>query len=255
MDLVGRLVCVCVSVHARMCVFTAWQVGGAQYTWAKGASTGGPAPGSRPGLLIFSAPPGLGGSLGGPGEALTHSCVLSLRPLDAGACLSQMHGWAPLQVLHGHAEVLFPVSGVGSYGPAGGCPWFLPASLTGCGWSSGRRGRISCHVCGQGWGEGRRGGGGSGQVAPLSRGAPVALACLLTEPGYFAVLSPEQELACHLGAPRPASFLVSDLSNLVVYRQITNGDHYFCLSGVWRSEPIALKTFAPLAAEGVGVRE
>uniref|UniRef100_A0A8B9YUR7 Sorting nexin 29 n=1 Tax=Bos mutus grunniens TaxID=30521 RepID=A0A8B9YUR7_BOSMU len=40
------------------------------------------------------------------------------KPLDAGACLSQMHGWAPLQVLHGHAEVLFPVSGVGSYGPA-----------------------------------------------------------------------------------------------------------------------------------------
>ena len=79
MDLVGRLVCVCVSVHARMCVFTAWQVGGAQYTWAKGASTGGPAPGSRPGLLMFSAPPGLGGSLGGPGGALTRSCVLSLR--------------------------------------------------------------------------------------------------------------------------------------------------------------------------------
>ncbi|KAB0384457.1 hypothetical protein FD755_006374 [Muntiacus reevesi] len=40
------------------------------------------------------------------------------KPRDGGACLSQMHGWAPLQVLHGHAEVLFPVSGVGSYGPA-----------------------------------------------------------------------------------------------------------------------------------------
>uniref|UniRef100_A0A452FL18 Sorting nexin 29 n=1 Tax=Capra hircus TaxID=9925 RepID=A0A452FL18_CAPHI len=43
-------------------------------------------------------------------------------PRDGGACLSQMHSWAPLQVLHGHAEVLFPVSGVGSYGPAGGYP-------------------------------------------------------------------------------------------------------------------------------------
>uniref|UniRef100_A0A8C2RRZ3 RUN domain-containing protein n=1 Tax=Capra hircus TaxID=9925 RepID=A0A8C2RRZ3_CAPHI len=40
------------------------------------------------------------------------------KPRDGGACLSQMHSWAPLQVLHGHAEVLFPVSGVGSYGPA-----------------------------------------------------------------------------------------------------------------------------------------
>ena len=204
---------------------------------------------------MFSAPPGLGGSLRGSGGALTRSCALSLRPRDTGACLSQMHGWAPLQVLHGHAEVLFPVSGVGSYGPAGGCPRFLPASRTGCGRSSGRRGRISCHVCGPGWGEGRQGGRGSGQAAPLSRGAPVALACLLAEPGYFAVLSPEQVLACYLGAPRPASFLISDLLNLVVYRQITNGDHYFCLSGGGRSEAIALKTLVPLAAEGMGGRD
>ena len=51
-------VCACAHVHARVhaCVFTAWQVGEAQYTWAKGASAGGPAPGSRPGLLLFSAP-------------------------------------------------------------------------------------------------------------------------------------------------------------------------------------------------------
>lgn len=32
-----------------------------------------------------------------------------------------MHSWAPLQVLHGDTDVLFPVSGVGSYSPAGGC--------------------------------------------------------------------------------------------------------------------------------------
>uniref|UniRef100_A0A5F9DV21 Sorting nexin 29 n=1 Tax=Oryctolagus cuniculus TaxID=9986 RepID=A0A5F9DV21_RABIT len=40
------------------------------------------------------------------------------KPLDGNGCLSQMHGWAPLQVLHGDADVLFPVSGVGSYSPA-----------------------------------------------------------------------------------------------------------------------------------------
>lgn len=41
------------------------------------------------------------------------------KPLDGNACLPQVHGWAPLQVLHGDADadtdVLFPVSGVGSY--------------------------------------------------------------------------------------------------------------------------------------------
>lgn len=41
------------------------------------------------------------------------------QPLDGNACLPQVHGWAPLQVLHGDADadtdVLFPVSGVGSY--------------------------------------------------------------------------------------------------------------------------------------------
>ncbi|XP_028353821.1 sorting nexin-29-like [Physeter macrocephalus] len=40
------------------------------------------------------------------------------KPPDGAACLSQMHSWAPLHVLHGDADVLFPVSGVGSYGPA-----------------------------------------------------------------------------------------------------------------------------------------
>ncbi|XP_030877867.1 sorting nexin-29-like [Leptonychotes weddellii] len=29
-----------------------------------------------------------------------------------------MHSWAPLQVLHGDTDVLFPVSGVASYSPA-----------------------------------------------------------------------------------------------------------------------------------------
>lgn len=47
------------------------------------------------------------------------------RPLDGNTCLSQVHSWAPLQVLHGDSEVLFPVSGVGSYGPAGRCSLFL----------------------------------------------------------------------------------------------------------------------------------
>ncbi|XP_004692176.1 PREDICTED: sorting nexin-29 [Condylura cristata] len=40
------------------------------------------------------------------------------KPLDGTPCSSQTHSWAPLQVLHGDAEVLFPVSGVGSYSPA-----------------------------------------------------------------------------------------------------------------------------------------
>uniref|UniRef100_A0A8C3VIL4 Sorting nexin 29 n=1 Tax=Catagonus wagneri TaxID=51154 RepID=A0A8C3VIL4_9CETA len=40
------------------------------------------------------------------------------KPLDGSACLAQMHGWAPLQVLHGDAGVLFPVSGGGSHSPA-----------------------------------------------------------------------------------------------------------------------------------------
>ncbi|XP_031220445.1 sorting nexin-29 [Mastomys coucha] len=44
------------------------------------------------------------------------------RTLDGNACLPQVHGWAPLQVLHGDADadtdVLFPVSGVSSYGAA-----------------------------------------------------------------------------------------------------------------------------------------
>ncbi|XP_048188374.1 sorting nexin-29 isoform X2 [Perognathus longimembris pacificus] len=42
------------------------------------------------------------------------------KPLDGNSCLSQVHSWAPLQVLHGDADVLFPVSisQVGSYGTA-----------------------------------------------------------------------------------------------------------------------------------------
>ncbi|KAG8513450.1 Sorting nexin-29 [Galemys pyrenaicus] len=43
------------------------------------------------------------------------------KPLDGNPCPSQTHSWAPLQVLHGDSGVLFPVSGVGSCSPAGGC--------------------------------------------------------------------------------------------------------------------------------------
>ncbi|XP_043820517.1 sorting nexin-29 [Dromiciops gliroides] len=43
---------------------------------------------------------------------------VSEKPLDGNTCLSQMHSWAPLQVLHGDSDVLFPLSGVGSYAPA-----------------------------------------------------------------------------------------------------------------------------------------
>ncbi|XP_040314949.1 sorting nexin-29 isoform X3 [Herpailurus yagouaroundi] len=57
-----------------------------------------------------------GGSMSGR-KCLGHSGSPE-KPLDANARLSQMHSWAPLQVLQGDADVLFPVSGVGSYGPA-----------------------------------------------------------------------------------------------------------------------------------------
>uniref|UniRef100_A0A2K5C7V1 Sorting nexin 29 n=2 Tax=Aotus nancymaae TaxID=37293 RepID=A0A2K5C7V1_AOTNA len=40
------------------------------------------------------------------------------KPLDGNTCLSQMHSWAPLKVLHNDSDILFPVSGVGSYSPA-----------------------------------------------------------------------------------------------------------------------------------------
>ncbi|XP_049624507.1 sorting nexin-29 [Suncus etruscus] len=39
----------------------------------------------------------------------------SPKPLDGPPCLAPMHGWAPLQVLHGDTGVLFPVSSIGSY--------------------------------------------------------------------------------------------------------------------------------------------
>ncbi|KAM6156336.1 sorting nexin-29 [Rhynchocyon petersi] len=40
------------------------------------------------------------------------------KPLDENTCPSPVHSWAPLQVLHGDADVLFPVSvgGVSAYG-------------------------------------------------------------------------------------------------------------------------------------------
>uniref|UniRef100_A0A5F8HEX5 Sorting nexin 29 n=1 Tax=Monodelphis domestica TaxID=13616 RepID=A0A5F8HEX5_MONDO len=52
--------------------------------------------------------------------------AIGVMPLDGNTCLSQMHSWAPLQVLHGDSDVLFPLSGVGSYAPAGG---LFPISL------------------------------------------------------------------------------------------------------------------------------
>uniref|UniRef100_A0A8C9KHP2 Sorting nexin 29 n=1 Tax=Panthera tigris altaica TaxID=74533 RepID=A0A8C9KHP2_PANTA len=57
-----------------------------------------------------------GGSMSGR-KCLGHSGSPE-KPLDANARLAQMHSWAPLQVLQGDADVLFPVSGAGSYGPA-----------------------------------------------------------------------------------------------------------------------------------------
>lgn len=86
-----------------------------------------------------------------PGALSPDASVFSCpRPLDGSACLSQMHAWAPLQVLHGDADVLFPVSGVGSYGPAGTCLLVTPrppepagASVVGVSkeaWARGRRG-------------------------------------------------------------------------------------------------------------------
>lgn len=65
------------------------------------------------------------GALGPQGPAPCHTAVLfPRRPLDGNTCLSQRHSWAPLQVLHGDTDILFPVSGVGSYSPAGGCFWW-----------------------------------------------------------------------------------------------------------------------------------
>lgn len=58
-----------------------------------------------------------------PGASRTHPGHAESpgKPLDGSAGLSQMHSWAPLQVLHGDAEDLFPVGGAGSFSPAGGC--------------------------------------------------------------------------------------------------------------------------------------
>ncbi|XP_060220177.1 sorting nexin-29 isoform X2 [Meriones unguiculatus] len=57
-----------------------------------------------------------------PGRKHTGRLGSPDKPLDGNTCLPQVHGWAPLQVLHGDADadtdVLFPVSGVGSYGAA-----------------------------------------------------------------------------------------------------------------------------------------
>ncbi|XP_049758648.1 sorting nexin-29 isoform X3 [Elephas maximus indicus] len=54
-----------------------------------------------------------------PGRKCTGHSESPEKPLDGNPCLSPVHSWAPLQVLHGDSDVLFPVSGVGSYSPAG----------------------------------------------------------------------------------------------------------------------------------------
>ncbi|XP_020834057.1 sorting nexin-29 isoform X4 [Phascolarctos cinereus] len=51
-------------------------------------------------------------------KSMEYHTEVSEKPLDGNTCLSQMHSWAPLQVLHGDSDVLFPLSGVGSYAPA-----------------------------------------------------------------------------------------------------------------------------------------
>uniref|UniRef100_H0VRB4 Sorting nexin 29 n=1 Tax=Cavia porcellus TaxID=10141 RepID=H0VRB4_CAVPO len=56
------------------------------------------------------------------GKHVIENCIcifIKTMPLDGDACLSQVHSWAPLQVLHGDNDVLFPVSGVGSCASAG----------------------------------------------------------------------------------------------------------------------------------------
>lgn len=101
-----------------------------------------------------------------------------------------MHSWAPLHVLHGDADVLFPVSGVGSYGPAGRClpiPPFLLSQL----WLEKQQEWLG-YVCRwQGWESGRESteARAQGSRGLLSSGATET--ALLAEPGYFEVLSPE----------------------------------------------------------------
>ncbi|XP_038618737.1 sorting nexin-29 [Tachyglossus aculeatus] len=58
-----------------------------------------------------------GKSLGS--QSLDDHTEASKKALEDNTCLSQMHSWAPLQVLHGDSDMLFPVSGVGAYTPAG----------------------------------------------------------------------------------------------------------------------------------------
>uniref|UniRef100_F7DKV1 Sorting nexin 29 n=1 Tax=Ornithorhynchus anatinus TaxID=9258 RepID=F7DKV1_ORNAN len=58
-----------------------------------------------------------GKSLGS--QSLDDHTEASKKPLEENTCLSQMHSWAPLQVLHGDSDMLFPVSGVEAYTPVG----------------------------------------------------------------------------------------------------------------------------------------
>lgn len=99
-----------------------------------------------------------------------------------------MQSWAPLQVLHGDTDVLFPVSGVASFSPAGGC--FLTALSL----------HYECRVLAP------RTTGVSGPHLLLGVGArrpgfrtggllrfvgTVGLVSLPVEPGYFDMPSPE----------------------------------------------------------------
>lgn len=94
-----------------------------------------------------------------------------------------MHSWAPLQVLHGDTDDLFPVSSVGSFSPAGGC--FLTALSLHYG-SEHRRGVWATSA----GGSGGKGAGLRAEVL-LRFGGTEALASLPAEPGYFQMPSSE----------------------------------------------------------------
>ncbi|XP_054991550.1 sorting nexin-29 isoform X2 [Sorex araneus] len=55
---------------------------------------------------------------GAPGGRACASPSGSPEKLDGTPDLAPLHGWAPLQMLHGDAGVLFPVGSAGSYSPA-----------------------------------------------------------------------------------------------------------------------------------------
>lgn len=130
---------------------------------------------------------------------MCHAAVFfHLRPLDGNSHLSQMHSWAPLQVLHGDADVLFPVSGVGSYSPAGGCSWFLPRCIHAlwqeCLGSLCRQDRARRHRA-----QGRRLEGTEGLASLFAD--PECLSCSHLSEGWAKAADH------HEGAPKPVCFL------------------------------------------------